>query len=405
MDTDILNLKIVLTLTIGFTLASALGFFSLKAKLSPIVGYLIAGYLIGPYSPGFVANKDVSEQLSEIGVILMMFSVGLHFKWQDLSKVKNIAIGGAVLQTTITTLLGMWVFQSLGWTTESSFIIGLALGVASTIVLIRLLSENNSLKTQAGHIAVGWLIVEDVITVIALLILPILASTTTEDSFSFYKLSSLMVVIVIKFAVLAIIMFTFGHECVKFALNRVLKTNSKELFTLTILALTFLIATGSTYLFGTSIALGAFIAGLVMGQTDVKTQVSISATPLRDTFIVVFFLSVGMLFNPKIIVDHFLIFLSILGIVLIVKPVAAFLIAIIFRKSFRSSLVIAIALAQIGEFSFILTEQAARLGIMPQMGYDIIVACALVSISLNPLLFYYLKKFHLIDEEHQLKNR
>jgi CPA2 family monovalent cation:H+ antiporter-2 len=398
MDTDILNLKVVLTLTIGFTLASALGFFSLKAKLSPIVGYLVAGYLIGPYSPGFVANKELSEQLSEVGVILMMFSVGLHFKWQDLSKVKNIAIGGALLQTTITTLLGMWVFQNLDWSTEASFIIGLALGVASTIVLLRLLAENNSLKTQAGHIAVGWLIVEDIITVIALLILPILASSTSVEEFSFYKISSLMIVIILKFAVLAIIMFTFGHECVKFALNRVLKTKSQELFTLTILALTFLIATGSTYLFGTSIALGAFIAGLVMGQTDVKTQVSLSATPLKDTFIVVFFLSVGMLFNPKIIVDHFLIFLSILAIIMIIKPLAAFLISLMFKKSLKSSLVIAVALAQIGEFSFILSEQASKLNIMPAMGYDIIVASALVSISLNPVLFYYLKKFHLIDE-------
>jgi CPA2 family monovalent cation:H+ antiporter-2 len=405
MENDILNLKIVLTLTIGFTLASALGFFALKAKLSPIVGYLVAGYLIGPYSPGFVANKELSEQLSEVGVILMMFSVGLHLKWQDLSKVKYIAIGGALIQTTITTFLGMLVIQYIGWTVEASFIIGLSLGVASTIVLLRLMAENNALKSQAGHIAVGWLIVEDIITVIALLLLPIIASSLSGEGFSFYKLSSTMFVIVLKFTVLALIMFTFGHECVKFALNSVIKLKSKELFTLTILALTFVIATGSTYIFGTSIALGAFIAGLVMGQTDVRAQVALSATPLRDTFIVVFFLSVGMLFNPKVIVDHFFLFLSILSIVLILKPLAALIISLLFGKSFKDCLVIAVALAQIGEFSFILTEQASKLEIMPQMGYDIIVATALVSISLNPLLFYFLKKNNLIEIQHVTKSK
>jgi CPA2 family monovalent cation:H+ antiporter-2 len=387
MSPELLNLKVVIILTFGFTLASILGYVALKLKLSPIMGYLIAGYLIGPYSPGFVADKEIAEQLAEIGVILMMFGVGLHFKWQDLLRVKDLAIPGAIGQTLLTTVITSVIMHAIGWSWEAGIVFGLAIGVASTVVLVRVLTSNNLIQTEEGRVSVGWLIVEDIITVAALLLIPTLAASFNGDSYSPPQVLGSFIMAILKFFLLALIMFTVGKKIVSYLLVKVEKTRSHELFLLGILALTFLIATGSAMLFGTSIALGAFIAGMAAAQTPLRKKVLITSTPLKDTFIVIFFLSVGMIFNPLALFEHFGLFLAILSIILVVKPALAFLIATVLKYPPRMAVTVALALSQIGEFSFIMAEQALKFDIMPDEGYDILVACALISLSINPSLF------------------
>lgn len=399
--TELIQLQIVIILTVGFTFASLLGYLAYRIKLSPIIGYLLAGYLIGPYSPGYEADSKIAEQLAEIGVILMLFGVGLHFRFEDLIRVKNIAIPGAIGQTLIATLFGTLLVYSLGWTLESGIIIGFAIGVASTVILVRMLTDNNLLKTSEGHIAVGWLVVEDIITVIALLMVPLLYSSMHGETVSFEKISSSLLIIMLKFILLAIIMFTFGKKLVSYSLSKIIHTKSHELFTVTILAITFVIAAGSALIFGTSIALGAFIAGMVMSQSHIKNQISANALPLKDAFVVVFFLSIGMLFDPASLHKNYLLFLGILAIILIVKPLTAYIIVRCLRYPHRTALIIAVALAQIGEFSFILAEGASKFKIIPDLGYDLLVACAMISIFLNPLLF----KFILRNDPNKLKNR
>ncbi len=388
---DSVNLQIALILAVGFAFAAILGYISHRLKLSPIFGYLIAGYLIGPYSPGFVANLQTAEQLSEIGVLLMMFSAGMHFKWQDLVKVRRIAVPGAVGQTFVAACFAVFLCYQMGWGLRSGIIFGLAIGVASTMVLIRVLSDNNLLKTKEGHVAVGWLIVEDLITVIVLILVPALAVYGTGKSLLFQEIFYAVVQVLLKFILLAAIMFTIGYKAVRYILTKIKLIHYPELFTLTTLAITFVIAIGSNLYFGTSIALGAFLAGMVMGQTRVHSHVSAQITPLKDAFVVIFFLSVGMLFSPAAIVQNFSAFLATLGIILLVKPLTAYLITIALRRTRKTAAVIALGLAQIGEFSFILSEEAMRYGLLPRTGYDIIVACALISISINPLLFKMLK--------------
>jgi monovalent cation:H+ antiporter-2, CPA2 family len=387
---DSLNLTIALILTVGFAFAAILGYISHRLKLSPIFGYLIAGYLIGPYSPGFVADRETAEQLSEVGVLLMMFSAGMHFKWQDLVKVRRIAIPGAIGQTFIATCVAAYVTHSIGWPLPSSIIFGLSIGVASTMVLVRVLSDNNLLATKQGHVAVGWLIVEDLITVIILLLIPAIAVYPSEQGVLFQEITYSILQLFLKFILLAALMFTLGFKLVRYLLTKISLTHYPELFTLTTLALTFAIALGSNKFFGTSIALGAFLAGMVIAQTRVHHHVSAKITPLKDAFVVIFFLSVGMLFNPLVIVHHFFAFLIILAVILIVKPLTALLISILLKHPMKTGLTVALGLAQIGEFSFILAEEAMRYNLLPTAGYDILVACALVSISINPLLFKFL---------------
>lgn len=391
MEVDLISLKIVLILTVGFAFAAIFGYLSQRAKFSPILGYLIAGYLIGPFSPGFVADKVISEQLSEIGVILMMFGVGLNFKFQDLWKVGHIAVIGAIVQTTFATLAGAALITFLGWPLEVGLVFGFSIGVASTVVLVRAMSDNNLMQTPQGHICVSWLVVEDIITVFILLILPTLALTVNGEGASWADVGFSFISILIKFFLLGVFLFTLGRKAITYVLSRIKQTDSHELFIVGILALTFAIATGSAIFFGTSIVLGAFIAGMVIGQTHLRHQVAINAMPLKDAFVVIFFLSVGMLFNPVVIVDHFWIFLATLGIILLVKPLAAFIIALCFKQSYKTALTVSLALAQIGEFSFILSEQAMKVNLFPEIGYDVIVACSLVSISLNAFLFRFLK--------------
>lgn len=390
---DTLNLKIVLILTVGFFFASIFGSLSHRAKLSPILGYLIAGYLIGPYSPGFVADKEIAEGLAEIGVILMMFSVGMQFKLSDLLKTKKIAIPGAIAQTCIAAALGAALMIGLGWPLQAAIVFGFAIGVASTIVLVRVLSDNGLLQTSQGHVAVGWLIVEDILTIAALLLIPTLAISMDGGEFPLTNLSLSFGLILLEFILLALFLFTLGKKAIGYILGKVYDTKSHELFTLTVLTIAFVIATGSTLLLGTSIALGAFIAGIVVGQTKIRKEVTLHSTPLKDAFVVIFFLSVGMLFNPVTISTHFYLFLNVLAIILLAKPLIAFTLTMVLKYPLKTAITVAIGLSQIGEFSFILAQQAVLFNIFPSIGYDILVACALISISLNPILFTAFKKY------------
>lgn len=388
-----LNLQIVLILTIGFAYASLLGYLTHRLKLSAILGYLLGGYLIGPYSPGYIANLHLAEQLAEIGVILMMFSVGLHFKWQDLVNTGKIAIPGAIGQTLFTALASVLLLRQSGWPLEATIISGLAIGVASTVILVRVLSDNRLLNTPQGHISVEWLIVEDLITIVVLLLIPMLAISTPDKQSSFMQLIATFSLTIFKCLLFVVFMFTYGRKIFSYLMAKVLETNSHELFTLTTLAITFIISVGSAFLIGTSIALGAFIGGMVMGQTTMRHRVAMNVTPLKDVFVVIFFLSIGMLFDPTTILVHFWLFSSVLAIILILKPLVAFLITIILKYPTKVAVTIALALAQIGEFSFILAEQANKVNLLPDQAFDIIIACSLVSISLNPLLFRLTKNY------------
>lgn len=387
MDLESSHLKIVLILTVGFFFAAIFGCLSQRFRLSPIVGYLLAGYIIGPFSPGFVADISVAEQLAEIGVILMMFGVGMHFEWKDLVNVKNIAIPGAILQTLGATVSSALFLTYLGWPIETGIIIGLAVGVASTVVLMRVLSDNGVLNTPQGHISVGWLIVEDILTVTALMLLPTFAEAFKGDGFSYSTILVSVVIALVKFVALLLFMSTIGIRVVTWVLSNVARTRSSELFTLSVLALIFVIATLSSFVFGASIALGAFIAGMVLGQTDVRHQVSVNSVPLKDTFVVLFFLSVGMLFNPAVISANPYLFAGLLAIILLIKPLIAIVVTLALKYPLKSALTVGLALSQIGEFSFILAEESLKLGLIPDDGYDLIVACALTTIAINPVIF------------------
>ena len=391
---DLSQLKIVMALTLAFALAGILGFVTQRLKISPILGYLLAGYIVGPFSPGLVLDTEIAEQLAEIGVVLMMFGIGLHFKWRDLVRVKNIAIAGGVGQTVIATLVGMLLVHQIGFPLSIGLVIGLAVSVASTVVLVRGLTANKLMTTPQGHVAVGWLVVEDIVTVIVLLLLPVYALSLSGVALSLPSIGLTLLILLGKFALLALLTFSVGQKVVTFLLVRVSNTRSRELLTLAVLALTFVIATGSAYIFGTSIALGAFLAGMVIGQADVKHKAAANALPIRDVFVVFFFLSVGMLFHPQAIISNFSLFLCLLLVVLVAKPFTAFFITRLLRYPLRTAAVVAVALAQIGEFSFILAQESRRLEILPIEAYDMIVACALITIAINPLLFRILRKKH-----------
>lgn len=389
---EFVNLKIVLILAIGFSLAALLGYLSHKIHLSPMLGYLAAGYVIGPYCPGFTADLQIAEELAEIGIILMMFGVGMHFKWKDLLRVKVIASVGGITQMVFTALATAFLLHHFGWALLPAVVFGCSISLASTVVLMRVLSDNYLLATPAGHIAVGWSIVEDFVTILILLLMPVLADSSHVQGKNFQDMALAILILILKFGALLLFMFTIGEKVVAFILSRLMKFQTHELFTLAMLAITFGIATGSALIFGTSIALGSFIAGMVIGGTPVRHLVTDKAAPLKDAFVVIFFISVGMLFNPFAIVDNLSLFFFVLAIILIVKPLIAFLIALIFKKPLMTALIIALGLAQIGELSFILSEVAIKLRLLSDEGYDIIVACALASMSINALFFKFLKR-------------
>jgi len=383
------DIDLILLLAAGFGAALILGYVTHRLQLSPIVGYLLAGVMIGPQSPGFHADVGMAEQLAEVGVILLMFGVGLHFDLKDLLAVRRVAVPGAVLQSAFATGLGAAAAVWLGWSWTSGLVFGLCLSVASTVVLIRVLSDNNALHTQTGHIAVGWLIVEDIFTVVVLVLLPAmfaapaLAGAAVEGASVWRALLETLA----KVAVLGVLLFTAGARVIPWLLTRVAKTRSRELFTLAVLAIALGIAVGSTLGFGVSMALGAFLAGMIVGRSDYSSRAAAEALPLRDAFAVLFFVSIGMLFDPRPIWEEPLLAAAAFAIVVFGKPLIAAVVTRGLGYPFAVTLPVATALAQIGEFSFILARAGQELGVLPEDSGNVIIAVAIGSIVLNPLLF------------------
>lgn len=378
------ELQTLWILAIGFAIACGAGYFAEKLKLPSILGYLIAGFLIGPNSPGIVVDPAVTDQLAMIGVTLLMFVVGLNFSFDDLSKVKHLALPGAVALSFLSilagTLLGIYEEGSI----LSGFVIGLAICVSSTVVIVRSLTDQNLIHTKEGHLVIGWTLVEDLISVFGLILLPALVVSKQGD-FLIPLLQSIGLV-VMKVILLGLFIYMIGSQILEKLLKTVARTRSHELFTLAILASVFTIAIGSSYIFGVSLALGAFIAGTVVGKTALSHQAAANALPMRDAFAVIFFLSVGMLFNPPTIFKNLPFFLLLLLIVMCIRPLAAYLFAKAARLSSYQATILAFSIAQIGEYSFILAEEGNRLHILPDAAYDLIVATAFVSIGLSPLL-------------------
>jgi CPA2 family monovalent cation:H+ antiporter-2 len=374
-------------LAVAFSAALILGYLTQRLGLSPILGFLLAGVAVGPHTPGFVADARIAGQLAEVGVILLMFGVGLHFHLKDLLAVKSIAIPGAIGQSVVATALGAGVAWGAGWGLAAGLVLGLAVSVASTVVLMRVLSDNDALATPHGHIAVGWLIVEDIFTVLVLVLLPVAANSLRAGSGDAATIARSVGWSVLNLGVLSALVLVAGSRAIPWVLTRIVRTRSRELFTLAVLALALAIAAGSAAVFGASMALGAFLAGMVVGQTKVSDQAAADALPMRDAFAVLFFVSVGMLFDPKFLLEEPGLVAAVLGIVLLAKPATALFIVIILGYSVRTAITVAIGLAQIGEFSFILAQAARGLDLLPVKGTSLLVACALLSIALNPLLF------------------
>lgn len=379
------ELPLIATLAVGFTAAWVLGLVTQWLRMSPIVGYLLAGILVGPHTPGFVADLKLAHELAEIGVILLMFGVGLHFHLKDLLAVRAIALPGALVQSVGATLASVGIFHLLGLETRAGMVIGMAMSVASTVVLMRVLMDANALASPAGHVAVGWLLVEDVLTVIVLVLIPVLGGTAATGQGG----GAVMQVVVAlgKLVALVLVVLVAGARVIPWVLLKVARLRSRELFTLTTLVFSVAIAAGAYAVFGASMALGAFLAGMVVAQSPVSHQAAADALPMRDAFAVLFFVSVGMLFDPMFLVREPMLMLAAMVVILVVKPLIALLLVAALGHSSRTALTVAIGLAQIGEFSFILSELARRHGLMPESGSSLLVGGAILSITLNPFLF------------------
>jgi CPA2 family monovalent cation:H+ antiporter-2 len=377
------SFDLILTLTGGLAGALVFGYFTQRAGLSPIVGYLLAGVAVGPNTPGFVADAALAEQLAEIGVILLMFGVGLQFHLEELLAVWRVAVPGAVAQSVVATALGAALGAAFGWTWSTGIVFGVALSVASTVVLIRVLADNNAIHTRAGHIAVGWLVVEDLFTVVALVVLPMVFGGTSSAN----GLGTALLVTGGKVAALVVFTAVVGARLIPRVLDHVARTHSRELFTLTVLVLALGIAVGSAVVFDASMALGAFLAGLVVGRSEYSLRAASEALPLRDAFAVLFFVSVGMLLNPAALLDDPALVAGTLAVVMVGKPAVAFAITWAMRYPFQTSAAVAVALAQIGEFSFMLSDVGIDLGVLTPEAGNVLVAVAIISIVLNPVLY------------------
>ena len=382
---------LITTIAIGLTAAFVGAFIARRLHLPAIVGYIAAGVAIGPFTPGFVADQDIATELAELGVILLMFGVGIHFSIRDLLAVKSIAIPGAIGQILVATLLGVALGVALGWGLGGGLVLGLAVSVASTVVLLRALMDRGDLDTAQGRIAVGWLIVEDLFTVVVLVLLPTIApmlggAVDDRAASSFGPIGELAIALG-KAAIFAALMIVAGARVVPWLLHQVAREGSRELFTLAVLAIALGIAYLSSAVFGVSFALGAFLAGAVVGESDMSHQAAQDALPLRDAFSVLFFVSVGMLLDPAFLFAQPLAIVAVLLLVVVAKALAAFVIVALAGYPVRVGLTVAAGLAQIGEFSFILGTVGLSLGLLPPDGFQLIVAGALLSITMNPFLF------------------
>jgi CPA2 family monovalent cation:H+ antiporter-2 len=388
------------TIVAGLVVAFVMGAIAHRLKLSPLVGYLVAGIMVGPFTPGFVANASLANELAEIGVILLMFGVGLHFSLRDLLSVKNIAVPGAIGQIAVATLMGMGLAHVMGWPLLGGLVFGLALSVASTVVLLRALQGADLVETRRGRIAVGWLIVEDLVMVLALVLLPALAGVmnNADASGGAAALLAPLLGTLLKVAGFVALMLVVGRRVIPWALHWVVHSGSRELFRLAVLAIALGVAFGAAVAFDVSFALGAFFAGMILGETPLSRRATEETLPLRDAFAVLFFVSVGMLFNPAVLVEQPLPLLVTVAIIIVGKSIAAFAIVRAFGHPGDTALTIAASLAQIGEFSFILASLGTGLGVLPAEARDLILAGAIVSIFLNPLIFSLIVRGHKQEE-------
>ena len=397
--------SLIAMLVAGFVLAFILGALAHRVRLSPLVGYLAAGVLVGPFTPGFVGDQELAPQLAEIGVILLMFGVGLHFSLRDLMAVKNIAIPGAIAQITVATGLGWLMATLLGWPTMQGIVFGFALATASTVVLLRAMEERRLLETRRGKIAIGWLIVEDLACVLALVLIPALAGLMGGDAAGNGGNVWLALLLTLgKVTAFVVFMLIVGRRAIPWILERTAGTGSRELFTLAVLAIAMGVAFGSAELFGVSFALGAFFAGMLLNESEFSHQAAQDSLPMRDAFAVLFFVSVGMLFDPNILLDSPLQVLATTGIIVFGKSAAAFVIVRAFGHPTSTALTISTSLAQIGEFAFIIAGLGVSLQILPKEGHDLVLAGALISIMLNPLLFLALDRWQAREEARVLRD-
>ncbi|WP_421565808.1 YbaL family putative K(+) efflux transporter [Ochrobactrum sp. EDr1-4] len=388
---------LIATIVIGLCLAFIFGTIATRLKISPLVGYLLAGVIAGPHTPGFVADQDLILQLAEIGVILLMFGVGLHFSLKDLLSVKAIAVPGALAQIATAAALGTALGLALGWDVKAGLVFGLALSTASTVVLLRAMQDMRLIDTERGRIAIGWLIVEDLAMVMALVLLPALASigseaghAATSDPIAQWLglgIGGIILLTIAKVVVFIALMLVVGRKVIPWLLNVIVQTGSRELFRLGVLAIALGVAFGAAHLFGVSFALGAFFAGMVMSESELSHRAAEESLPLRDAFAVLFFISVGMLFDPMSLIRDPLPLIATLAIILVGKSVAAFFIVRAFKRPVGTALTISASLAQIGEFSFILAGLGVGLNLLPPEGRDLILAGAILSIFLNPVMF------------------
>jgi CPA2 family monovalent cation:H+ antiporter-2 len=377
------ELSVLLTFTGGLAGALVLGFLAHKLKLSPIIGYLLAGVAVGPFTPGFVANRAIAEQLAEIGVILLLFGIGLRFNLRELFAVWRVAIPGALIQSTASTAVLALLLRLFGWNWTSGIILGIAISVASTVVMAHVLGERHDLHAQIGHIAIGWTVVEDLLTVAVLLLLPILFSgqNVRQSAGAALGLAALKVVLLI--AAIGV----FGKWVIPWALERIEGTRSRELFTLAVLVLALGVAVGSAQIFGVSMALGAFLAGLAVGRSDFAARAASDAVPMRDAFAVLFFVSVGMLFDPHSLFQAPLVIAAVLAVVIVVKPLAALATVRLLGVPLTTAIPVGAAFSQVGEFSFILASAARQLGLLGDMGWNPLVAASVISIAANPFIY------------------
>lgn len=382
-------MPLVVTLAAALGLALVLGFLAARLKLPALVGYLAAGVIIGPHTPGFVADVALAQQLAEIGVMLLMFGVGMHFSIKDLLAVKGVAVPGAVVQMAVATAMGAGLALSWGWDLPAALVLGLALSVASTVVLLRALEARGALETPNGRIAVGWLIVEDLAMVIVLVLLPVLAALAADGGGGggIGELLPALGKTLLAVGGFVAVMLVVGRRLLPWVLWQISATGSRELFTLCVMAVAVSIAYGASAVFGVSVALGAFFAGLVLRESEFSHRAAEDSLPFRDAFAVLFFVSVGMLFDPQVLVDRPLQVLAVTLVIMVGKSVAAAVLVMALRYPLNSALTISAALAQIGEFSFILIALAGSLGLVPPEAMSLVVAGALLSIALNPALF------------------
>ena len=384
------DVSLLETVAVGLTFAFVAGFLAVRLRLPPLVGYLLAGIAVGPFTAGFVADASLAPQLAEIGVILLMFGVGMHFSVGDLWAARKIAIPGAIGQIVVATGLGAGVAHLWGWPLAAGLMFGLALSVASTVVLLRALEDRGLVKTEDGRIAIGWLVVEDLIMVLALVLLPALVGPAhpLAGRPAPGGIWGAIGLTLGKVAVFSVLILYVGGRVFPWLLKRVEKTGSRELFTLAVIALSVGVAFGSAELFGVSLALGAFFAGMVVHESDLSHRAATELLPLQDVFGALFFVSVGMLFDPAVLVREPLRVLAVIGIIVVGKSLAALGIVRLLGGSLETALTVSAALAQIGEFSFILATLGVSLGLLSVASQSLIVAGALLSITLNPLVFH-----------------